>query len=280
MWRHWFLALLFGMLATGHGWALSMNVKTDDSEKLAYVNLWDHVDAGDDRKFRALILPYLQAGYVIFQVNIFSPGGDSDAAMGIGEQIRTLNAQTQGPVKREGFLGTDVECRFAEASGGRIVPRVISGTTYPWCTCTSACFLVWAAGFRREGNYVGMHRFRFEEKVFATWPAEQARSRYVDWQERETLYLRKLGVPSSMIELMFAVNSESMHFLTESQLQLMQSNPYVEELIRARCGLAKGTTTREGDSYVRPYEAADKACYRATLREFMREGVRSYLRGR
>ena len=48
---------LFALASRMESVALNMNVQTDEQEKLAYVNLWDPIERGDDEKFRALVTP-------------------------------------------------------------------------------------------------------------------------------------------------------------------------------------------------------------------------------
>src|ERR1700751_5799220 len=121
MWKQSLIAVTMGACFITRAASLSMNVATDDRERLAYVNLWDRVEPGDDQRFRAMILPYLGAGYLIFQVNVFSPGGRVDAAEGIGRQIRVLKAMTQAPFSK----GNRAECLYAETSKGSIERRVV-----------------------------------------------------------------------------------------------------------------------------------------------------------
>jgi len=91
--------------------ALDMNVVIDGAEKLLYVNMWGKIEKGDDETFKALVLPHIRSGHVLFKVNVFSSGGNVEAAMGIGNQIRTLQAITEAPN------------RFYDRRGGQWVQR-------------------------------------------------------------------------------------------------------------------------------------------------------------
>lgn len=276
MWRKLLLGSALGLSLCGTSAALDMNVKTDETERLAYVNLWGRIVKGDDKNFRALVLPYVQAGYLIYQVNIFSRGGNVQAAMRIADQIRILNARTQAPTNVQGRI----ECHFAEREGTRVMEHVLTrggALGYDWCDCASACFDIWSSGLMRLGNHVGVHRFRFEEDYYGALTAEKARAMYVEEQKREEEYFRKLGVPSSIIDKIFAVSSASVYYLSPAEVQLMQATPYLEELVFARCGRGDGKTISQGDSRVHSYEARDKRCFNAVLKEFMRAGVRSYM---
>ena len=117
--RLWVLATLLCIVGGANSAALDMNVRTDDKEKLAFVNLWGKIEPGDDQKFRDLITPWLRSGYLIFKVNVFSGGGDVKAAMGIADQIKTLQTRTAAPT------------RFWDIVGNRRVQR-----SYPSCWFT------------------------------------------------------------------------------------------------------------------------------------------------
>lgn len=141
--RHFSLALWW--LAASQSWALNTHVALDETEKVAYVTLWGQVEPGDDTKFRAAVLPLVRSGYLIFEVSVFSPGGETHAAIGIGRQIKTLQTRTGAP-----FRSTEVVCSFHKSEGGNVVSENASRTE--WCTCASACFLIWAAGTIKEGD--------------------------------------------------------------------------------------------------------------------------------
>jgi hypothetical protein len=165
MFIRFFVCFLSLLLLAGRCPALDMNVRTDDNEKLAFVNLWGKIESGDNQKFRELIMPYLKSGYPIFKVNIFSVGGDVQAAMGIADQIKTLQTRTVAPTRFADIVnGQPIEraypsCWFTENYD---TPKVVDG--YNWCTCASACFLIWASGITREGNHVGIHRIYFTDE--------------------------------------------------------------------------------------------------------------------
>jgi hypothetical protein len=196
--------------------------------------------------------------------------------MRIADQIRTLNARTQAPINVQGRI----ECHFAERDGARIMERVLTGSGslgYDWCDCASACFDIWSSGLMRLGNHIGIHRFRFEEGYYGALTAENARAMYLDEQKREEEYFRKFGVPSSIIDKMFAVSSASIYYLSPAEVQLMQATPYLEELVFARCGRGDGKALSQGDSRFHPNEGRDNRCFNAVLKEFMRVGAKNYL---
>jgi hypothetical protein len=80
------VAALVAVSAATSARALNISVTTNEEEKLAYVHLWGPIEIGGDGKFR---------------MNIFSRGGSVDAAMGIGDQIRILQALSPGRTERK-----------------------------------------------------------------------------------------------------------------------------------------------------------------------------------
>lgn len=264
--------------------ALEMNIRTYEPEKKAFANLWGSIEYGDDQKFRQLVTPFLQRGYVLFKVNIFSGGGNVHAAIRIGEQIRTLQARTVAPTRFARIInGHPVEnsypsCWFTENGD---IPKPVEGQ--PWCTCTSACFLIWASGITREGNHVGVHRITFVNEgatKFGQMSGPDARQLYQREQANFQDYIRKLDVPSSISDRLWATDSRSMHFLTKPELALMQSTPYLEEQTLARCGPSKTVHMSRSNNWTSTQDVKHVECYRGLLLEFMQEGTRSYLQGR
>jgi hypothetical protein len=148
-----------------------------------------------------------------------------------------------------------------------------------WCDCASACFLIWASGVTREGNFVGVHRFRFDEMYFGSLSPSEAKMKYAEAETVFRSYLAKLNVSASIVDRLFATDSKSMYYLSKADLQLIQSTPYLEELTEAKCPPDK--TKREyypnGAWKSTTYDPVRIACYRSILKELMRDGVRTFL---
>jgi hypothetical protein len=235
------LALLIG--CHGEGQSLQINIKANDEEKLIYLHMWGPIVPGDDEMFKSTILPYLRNGYLLFQVMTFTSGGDVRAAMRIGDQIRTLQARTVAPtqfVNEPGYA----QCWFvASAANGGVgyspstnyKRQLATGTGASWCNCASACFLIWASGATREGNYVGIHRFKFDELFYGGLAAGQARELYTKAENDYRSYLTRLNISEAILDRLFATDSRSMYYLTHNELQMIQSTPYLEELTQAKC---------------------------------------------
>jgi hypothetical protein len=272
------------VIGSGKARSLDMNSALDEKEKLAYLNLWGTIQQGDDQKFRGLVRPLVQRGYLIFAVNIFSGGGNVAAAIGIGEQIRALQTRTVSPYKKayvhnnqKVFTNTP-SCSFTEGGAYGVSHKEVMG--HSWCTCTSACFLVWASGLIREGGVMGVHRISYTENVgreFGQLSAPQAREMYQQGQRMYQAYLEKLEIPKTISDRLWATASQSMYFLTWPEMELMQSTPFIEEQTRARCGPDKSTHSSAANNWTSTQDVQHVFCYRGLLKELMREGAQKYL---
>jgi len=205
----------------------------------AYVNIVGPITKGDSDKFKRVVLRLLSAGLKVVHVRTYSPGGDVAEALSIGRQIRLMKAQTDSPFKGKATPGsvcivgaeTEIPVKF-------FYYRNEDGDGSANCTCTSACFLIWAAGVGRYGEIIGVHRPAFSDQSwFGSLPKEQARVVYEHIIEEARAYLVEMGIPENVITLMFSVSSSEMRFLDVNQIAQLQNYPsYGAELFTARCG--------------------------------------------
>lgn len=261
--------------------ALNMRAEVDPNTKFAYVYLWGTIEPGDDTKFRDLILPHVRANHPIYQVNIYSPGGNVAAAMGIGEQIRLLQTRTTAPYleqkirnNRKYATGKTI-CEFKKDTGYMLMPSFSVGT--PWCECASACFLVWASGTVREGGRMGIHRLYWPGSDFGNLSPGDARTQYAQAQESFTAYLKKLDVPQTLIDRLFATDSHNMYYLSWPEMELMQSTPYVEEMTYSKCGPDKTEHMSAKNNWTATQDVKHVECYRGILLQILADGARDYL---
>lgn len=274
-------SLVFALIGVTASRALEMNVAVNKAEKLVYVNLIGGIKLGDEEKFRQLVLPYVRDGYLIWQVNVFSSGGNVAAAMRLGDQIRVLQTRTVTAYQEMKIINNKKvstgrqSCVLHVQMNEMATIKIVDGQN--WCTCASACFLVWASGLTREGGHVGIHRLSPASKEFGDLPVSEARARYEAAQAQFTAYLRKLDVPQTITDRLFATNSKSIYFLTWPEHQLMQSTPYLEEITHSRCGKSKSTHMDKSNNWTSTQDIQHINCYRGILKEVMAEGAKKYL---
>src|SRR5262245_48219486 len=203
-----------------------------------HLTIWGEIHQGDDERFKAVVLEQLRAGNLISAVNTFSPGGEIDAAIGIGQQIRLLRAATTSPFLNDG----SPTCYLGSLDDSKI-------HTGASCDCQSACFFVWSGGIGRSGTYVGVHRPYYKNRdFFKNLTPAQAEERYKQIVEKGSGYFKTMDVPDWATIKMFSVASVNMQFLSTEELrQFANEPPWTEELVLARCG-----KTPEGTIYTNP----------------------------
>lgn len=239
------------------------------------------IEPGDDERFRSEAVRALKSGCgSVGQVYIYSPGGDVEAATGIGEQLRLLEAQTWGPVPH-GPVGARSDqkrwCNFFSkgAKAGTVEQRILQfdGRTQKGdsrCSCHSACFLIWAGGVSRHGHAIGLHRPRFDPTHYARLDTVQARARYDEAVRRARAYLTRMDVPEPIIAKMFSVDSQNVSYLTHEESKLLAELPYLEELLLARCKKVAQAPTRWSSSCV--WEVVEELGKEAAKRYLSRYG--------
>jgi hypothetical protein len=107
------------------------------------------------------------------------------------------------------------------------------------CECNSACFLVYAAGARRNLGYVGIHRTYFDQGRTAA--AQLDESADVSGQAARTVenYLSEMGVSCSYIDAMRRTSSREIFVPRYPDVvdSLASWTPEVEEWLIAKCNM-------------------------------------------
>ena len=136
--------------------------------------------------------PIVKGDYKRFQLLAFSgvstvwlasPGGDLAEAIKIGQLVRKLKMDVWAPDSNRQFWNTMIRVSDQRNS-----------------VCASACFFIYAAGTYRAGNILGVHRPRFADDDLRAMTMEQAATGHVSANDAAALYLRKMGISSSIIE--------------------------------------------------------------------------------
>jgi hypothetical protein len=216
------------------------------------IDIWDHGDSqvsivllgevkvGDAERFRKVLVQQLRAGKWIAAVFTNSPGGSMMDGIGIGEQIRKVRASTTAPNYLTG--GPNVGGHFCTVvpppnwANYGITFHPKTGKGDPRCTCTSACFAMWAGGYGRQGNVLGVHRMRVQDFGRLVKTTEEAKEVYDRLIAAATGYFKRMDVPDYVIRMATVTSSADIHFLSKSELAPMVGNiPHTEELINSRC---------------------------------------------
>lgn len=192
--------------------------------------------SGDDDKFKAEVLAQLRKGNLVSALQLYTPGGHVEAAMSIGEQVRVLQIQTYTPerVWQNGtFEATESGehyCRYGALD--REEKRNDAS-----CTCQSACFIIWAAGIDRRGDYIGIHHPYFNSKFFSGLTPKDARETYEKMANRVRAYFNKLSVPESILNRMWRTMADEMYFLNKDEVDSLRNpDAWRDQYLRDKCG--------------------------------------------
>lgn len=158
-----------------------------------------------------------------------SQGGDLPAAMEIGRSLRKFNAWA--------IVSNNMEC-------------------------SSACIFVLASGVDRNmfnGAKLGLHRPRFDRKMFANLNASEAQSLYKTLIDQCRAYFREMGISERLLEDMLKTESHKVTYQDRDYAEsvfLVGRDPAFHEWNRAK------RIEEEGEDVVQAKE--DRvACYNA-----------------
>jgi hypothetical protein len=234
------------------------------------------IESSDGIAFARQLTTLLREGCASPRIHLYSQGGNLGAAMKIGDDIHHLQLTTVAPLLYQktgmademrprngprichflpGSAERDSHERAAASEYAKAVRRAFeakarppeaprqygdydptSGRGDPRCSCASACFFIWAAGSERRGDVVEIHRPIFDPEQYAHLNAEAARLLYQKLMTDTRKYLDKVGVPATLIERMYSVDSSRAIYLTADDLSSLEMMPYWEELKIANCG--------------------------------------------
>jgi hypothetical protein len=217
---------LLGALVVGT-WAFAGNAATFELARRADgivvkgIKVEGEIVPGDAQR---LLDFYGKYGEMISPVYLRSKGGDVAEAMRMGAIIRRLRLETEVPVWDTG--GQPIDPIKVDHQENTI--------------CASACFLVYAGGASRFGNYLAMHRpFLPREKArnLSDVEYEAAQKEMVP---KVKAYLADMDIDQYWIDRMFSTNSQGQYMPTWNEADskvhhLMGMVPSLEEVILTKC---------------------------------------------
>ena len=164
-----------------------------------------------------------------------TPGGDANEAMKIGTLIRSLFFKTVTP----SFDWEKYDARVDGLSLPKVPTCTASWAAQPKesqnCTCDSSCLLIWVGGIERSGEFMGVHRPRFEKQFYGALEAASAKKIYNKMFKEIRLYLNDFNVSEKIIDKM--VNTPSHDISIVSVEELNGFPPFFEERLVAKCGV-------------------------------------------
>ena len=221
---------IFRMLVTGliiAAWAAAGNAATfelarrQDGIVVQGIKVEGEIVPGDAQK---LLEFYRKYGNMISPVYLRSKGGDVAEAMKMGTIIRRLRLETSVPVWDTGRAAVDqIKVDHQENM-----------------VCASACFLAYAGGAIRFGNYLALHRpFLPREEARELSDAEYE-SAQKEMMPKVKAYLADMDIDQYWIDRMFSANSQEYYIPTWNEAdnkvrRLMDMVPSLEEVVLSKC---------------------------------------------
>ena len=167
---------------------------------------------------------YANYGTAISPVYLRSKGGDVEEAMRMGTIIRRLRLETSVPVWITGRPPVDsIKVDHQEDT-----------------ICASACFLVYAGGAVRFGNYLALHRPYLARKDAQKLTDIEYEAFQKTFTPEVKAYLADMDVDQYWIDRMFASNSQEAYMPTWDEAtnklwHLMGMVPSLEEVVLSKC---------------------------------------------
>ena len=247
-----FFRILLAGLVVG-AWAAAGNAATFELAKrpdgiiVQGIKVEGEIGPGDAQK---LLDFYGKYGDMISPVYLRSKGGDVAEAMKMGEIIRRLRLETSVPVWDTGRAPIDQ----------------IKVDHQQNTVCASACFLAYAGGAIRFGNYLALHRpFLPREEARKLSDAEY-KSAQKEMMPRVKAYLVDMDIDQYWIDRMFSSNSQEYYMPTWNEADnkahhLMDMVPSLEEVVLSKCNEDPNADKKLRDlqNSGRPLTAEDQA---------------------
>ena len=207
--------------------------------------------AGDASRLTAVLAKKAPHIGVYSTLILNSPGGDVEEAFRIADVTR----------------GAVLETSTVDMSqAAQLVSKRKSPSQYMY-RCASSCFLIWAAGARRQHVSsdnappigLGLHRPYFAKQTYASSDVNNLARRQQELTSRVKEYLVREAIPQSLIEEMMRRSSREILWLDSSSAgpdHISEYAPWFEELLIARCGFDPARMVDEEDRIVRAIREA------------------------
>ncbi|WP_198400284.1 hypothetical protein [Bradyrhizobium pachyrhizi] len=167
-------------------------------------------------------------------MTISSLGGSVEAAIDIGEQIRTLRSEVRAPFRdKQG----EPHCVFQQAKQDKVRAGG-DGLADPdgfACRCASACSFIWASGFRRDGNVIGVHMFTFVDEAAARWSPRELHRQTARSVRELNGFLAKMGMLAPIRAHLCSTPPDMIYDLTDAEIMTMTRVTDFSTMRQANC---------------------------------------------
>ena len=171
----------------------------------------------------------------LVRVWTISIGGSVETAINMGQTLRKYLLITSAYIGIPPNIGLFTMNDIGEDRSTQIDPPCLGGQ----CICASACFLVWAGGILREGNYIGLHRPSIGDQPYGALSLTDAQSQYQDIIFKVRQYLNSVEVPPRLSDIMLETAKERIYILSDDPAYAVINDPYsVKDWLDANCAPA------------------------------------------
>ncbi len=215
-----FLLFLIGSMGTAKAATFDLASKPDGTI-IPGARVEGDIIPGDAQR---LLDFYKEYGTNISPLYLRSRGGDVEEAMRMGAIIRRLRLETNVLVWDTGSQPFD--------------PIKVDNSDDH--ICASACFLIYAAGATRFGNYLALHRPYISRKDALSLSDLEYEATQKEITPKVKAYLSDMEIDQYWIDRMFATNSQEGYMPTWGEADnkvrhLMGMVPSLEEVVLSKC---------------------------------------------
>jgi hypothetical protein len=255
--RQGFLLILLGLFLVADVEAADIRLaRSPSGATLPGITIEGSIAPGDYQKLVGLALSSKGA----HTVWLASPGGNLSEALRMGRFIRSLGFVVAAPFnKNEPLVALKNRANN---------------------TCSSSCFLLYAAGVSRQGSVLGLHRPSLPADEYFALGLDGAVAAYAVIREAVTGYLEEMGVPSKYTSLMLSTANSDMVWLSSEDIRTDLDGVIPEYAERLRDACPRPARPENGEYYrpvpafslsERSTEKGDVDCVSSRLQEMQEE---------
>lgn len=166
-------------------------------------------------------------------LNLFSPGGNVDEALVIGQSVRKNRIITNAPFGSSDFklCETETEIMIDRDAG---LARYPDAEVNSDCICASACSLIWFGGIVRLGT-VGVHRSYLPDVSDISF--EEYETNVAGSHAAIAEYLKEMRVPTFVFEKLRTTSSQTLTEFSGADIggDVLLFDSVFAEYLSARC---------------------------------------------
>lgn len=172
----------------------------------------------------------------VSEIFLASPGGNLSEAIKIGHLVRELRLKATAPTDfGPTFKGSDP---VLESMMKDVEFKIYGIRDRKNFVCASSCFFVYAGGIFRAGEIVGIHRPYLSDEDYARMGGNEAIDKSKSVGSLVKNYLKEMGIASRISESMFAIQKDSVRWLTREEIRELNGFiPELDDWINSKCGV-------------------------------------------